>query len=151
MGSNPTGNTFFMHEENNPREFEDILRIRQERRHKEGRRLDREPLNFSHEYRTSKNTICPHCHKVTDGCCGDERGPQAGAFNICFYCTNVSVFQSDLTLRFMTENEKNDVILQQKLIPVLEKLRMLKFKEEAKKENIKVIELPMGFVNFWKR
>lgn len=51
----------------------------------------------------------------------------------------------------MTENEKNDVILQQKLIPVLEKLRMLKFKEEAKKENIKVIELPMGFVNFWKR
>lgn len=47
-----------------------------------------------------KRKICRSCFKVLDANTpvGDERGPEAGDFSICFYCGTVCTFDKDMNL-----------------------------------------------------
>jgi hypothetical protein len=53
------------------------------------------------------NGLCPHCGRGADGVTDpfEEEVPKPGDISICVYCRDVAVFQGDLSLRKMTEEE----------------------------------------------
>lgn len=56
---------------------------------------------------------CPCCHHpidrvgASDG--NTDRRPKAGDLSLCFYCAEFSVFNDDMTLRTLTDQEVKEV------------------------------------------
>lgn len=58
------------------------------------------------------NNICSNCHHAIESNTevgGDSHLPTPGAISICFYCGQVCVFNDDLSLRKITEEEMDDL------------------------------------------
>lgn len=59
----------------------------------------------------NKEAKCPYCGIEADGWASTERGQQApneGQPTVCVYCSELSVFNEDLTLRKPTEKDIQD-------------------------------------------
>jgi hypothetical protein len=72
------------------------------------------PIKLAEGYPTSK-LRCPECEKINDAASAvvelTEKGnpqikPKPGDLSICIYCGHFSVFNDELQLRPMTEDEK---------------------------------------------
>lgn len=59
--------------------------------------------------RMSRSQKCPYCLAGNDASTGDGQ-PEAGSVSICAYCSLVSVFIEDLSLRKLTEAENIEVL-----------------------------------------
>jgi len=70
-----------------------------------------EKFRLDGDFRLSNATQCPHCKAHTDAALGEAKtgGPTAGCINICVCCAGLSIFNSDLTLRVMTEEERKGI------------------------------------------
>lgn len=61
----------------------------------------------------TEDSKCPHCghtldrHESTDAV--DQRGPEKDDISICIKCASWNMFNKDLSLRVMTEEDINNV------------------------------------------
>lgn len=57
---------------------------------------------------TIRPLVCPHCSRSSNMVMGDlgaGGGPEAGDYNICVYCRQVSIYNDDFTVRRPTGEE----------------------------------------------
>lgn len=59
------------------------------------------------DYHDVPDTTCPVCSKPLNGATGVDTtaSPVEGSVSVCLHCASVLVFNSDLSLRQMTEQE----------------------------------------------
>lgn len=63
--------------------------------------------------------ICSNCHhpiESTTEVYGDNNTPAPGAISICFYCGQICVFEEDLSLRKITQDELDDLKMNDHLV-----------------------------------
>ncbi len=60
--------------------------------------------------RTNESAICKSCLTVLDAATSDENAvPSEGDITVCFYCTTVSKFDSELMLEPLNEFEQKQI------------------------------------------
>jgi len=69
------------------------------------------------ETKTNAANVCRICDTALDSAMPIESGthPCEGAFSMCFYCGDVTVFRADLTLREATLSERRELARNLKL------------------------------------
>lgn len=71
---------------------------------------DQDHNELDEAVRTPKNN-CPVCKHHIDAatCIEDDHTPEQDDVSLCLYCSSVNAFNSDLTLRAMTDSEIGDL------------------------------------------
>ena len=71
---------------------------------------DQDHIKLSNKIRTPKNN-CPVCKVSVDTatCIENDHTPDQDDISLCLYCSSVNAFNSDLTLRAMTDREIGDL------------------------------------------
>lgn len=117
--------------------------------------MKNKPYDFSADYKTSDKTQCPHCGKFTDAAMGEEgTSPSEGCISICIGCAKPSVFNKDLTLRVLNEEEEKNPDLQRelaKLIPVVQRAIMSVHHKNAGSPPIIPLPRIAGWETLWSK
>ena len=64
-------------------------------------------VNFYESHELSNEVRCPGCKSICDGFTGDEMygQPKPNDYTICMYCASVCVFNDDMEMVEVTEEE----------------------------------------------
>ena len=80
---------------------------------------------------------CPNCGKWVDGATGvsaDAR-PSPGDISICIYCSHLSAYADDLTLRHLTDEEMIEIAGDKHILAAMRAIEQFRKWKEAKRDD----------------